>query len=137
MQVLRMDPHASLIEKLKRHPELVHSEFPGRIRVEPPGPSGFAVELHSGTEGWSVSLGNAGFHETFTSGEEVLNFIAWCYSGAARLREVWRGNAPEKSTLEAHEDGEWRGVSMTGFIFVPFWRRRREVVMENPNLLKG
>ena len=84
-----------------------------------------------------MSLGNAGFHESFTSAEEALNFIAWCYSGAARVREVWRGGLPQKAILEALENGDWRSVSETRFMFVPFWRDRREVVLENPSLLKS
>ncbi|HEX6071864.1 MAG TPA: hypothetical protein VFY95_02520, partial [Sphingomicrobium sp.] len=72
----------------------------------------------------------------FTSAEEVLNFIAWCYSGTARVREVWRGSSPQMAVLEAQENGAWRPVSETRFIFVPIWRQRREVVLENPNLLK-
>lgn len=132
-----MDPRTALVEKLQQHPELAYSEAPGCIRIEPPSSSGFAVELRSGDHEWTVFLGSAGFHEAFTSHEEVLNFIAWCYSGAARLREVWRGKSPQKAVLEAREDGDWRSVSETGFIFVPFWRERREVVLENPNLLKS
>ena len=95
------------------------------------------VELHTGDREWTVFLGEAGFHEAFTCSDEVSNFIAWCYSGEARIREVWRGSAPQKSYLEALENGEWRPVSETGFIFVPFWRARREVVLENPSLLKS
>ena len=82
-------------------------------------------------------LGEAGFHDDFMTADEVLNFVAWCYSGAARVREVWRGQSPQKSVLEAYEDGEWYVVSTTGFIFVPFWRPRREVILQNPNLLKA
>ena len=135
-QVASMDLCTVLIEKLKRHPELAYSECPGGVRIEPPSSSGFAVGLHSDDQEWTVVLGNAGFHEAFNSAEEALSFIAWCYSGTARVREVWRGSSPEKSVLEAREDGVWRWVSETQFIFVPFWRKRREVVLENPNLLK-
>jgi hypothetical protein len=130
-----MDPLLALLGKLQQHPELAYSEAPGCLRVEPPCSNGFAVELRSDDGQWTVFLGDAGFHETFTSTEEVLNFIAWCYSGAVRVREVWRGRSPQKAVLEAHENGEWRTVSETGFIFVPFWRERREIVLENPNLL--
>jgi hypothetical protein len=131
-----MDPCITLVEKLKKHPELAFSEAPGCVRVEAPSSSGFAVELRSDDTEWTVFLGNAGFHEAFTSTDEVLNFIAWCYSGAARVREVWRGSSPQMAVLEAHENGEWRTVSETRFLFVPFWRERREVVLENPKLLK-
>lgn len=132
-----MDPHAEFLDRLQQHPELAYREAPRCVRVEPPSSSGFAVELRSADDEWTVFLGDAGFHEAFTSGEEVLNFIAWCYSGAARLREVWRGRWPQRVTLEAHESGAWRTVSETGFIFVPFWLERREVILENPKLLKS
>ena len=131
-----MDPRTALIEKLHRHPELAYSEISGGVRIEPPSSSGFAIELRRDDKEWTVSLGNAGFHEQFNSGEEALNFIAWCYSGAARVREVWRGSFAQSAVLEVHENGAWWLVSETVFIFVPFWRRRREVVLENPKLLK-
>ena len=132
-----MDARLALLEKLKQHPELAYSEAAGCVRVEPPSRDGFAVELRGADNEWTVFLGNAGFHETFASTEEVLDFIAWCFSGAARVREIWRGKSPQKAILEAHENGEWRTVSETGFIFVPFWLGRREVILANPNLLKN
>lgn len=128
----RMDPRLALLEKLQQHPELAYDEAPGCLRVDPPSPQGFAVELRSAYNKWTVFLGEAGFHEAFTSPKEVLNFIAWCYSGEARVREVWRGRSPQKAILEAHENGEWRTVSETGFIFVPFWRERREGYFGEP-----
>ena len=131
-----MDPRTAFIEKLQKHPELVYADAPDCLRIEPPSSTGFAVELRSDNGEWTVFLGDAGFHEAFAAAEEALDFIAWCYSGAARVREVWRGRSPQKATLESHEDGEWRSVSETGFFFVPFWRERREVVLVNPNLLR-
>lgn len=132
-----MNAQMVLIETLQQHPELSYSEAPGYVRIEPPTSSGFAVELRGDGQEWTVFLGDAGLHETFTSTQEVLDFIGWCYSGAARVREVWRGGSPLKATLEPYENGEWHPVSHTHFIFVPFWRERREVVLENPNRLKG
>ena len=132
-----MEPRAALIEKLQQHPELTYAAFPDGVRIESPAPSGFAVELHGDGDGWTVALGEGGFHEAFDTGEEALNFIAWCYSGSARLREVWRGASPARATLEAFEDGDWHLVAETRFLFVPFWRRRREAILTNPNLLKN
>jgi hypothetical protein len=126
-----------LLEKLKRHPELSFSEAPGHVRVEAPSSSGFAVELRSDGSEWTVFLGDAGFHQAFTSTDEVLNFIAWCYSGAARVREVWRGSSPQSADLQAYKNEQWRTVSETRFLFVPFWRKRREVILENPKLLRN
>ena len=110
-----MDPRAAFIAKLQSHPDLQYEEFAGGVRVAPPTPTGFALELRSDDGAWEVYLGNAGFHESFTSGDEVLNFIAWCYSGTARVREVWRGNAPQKSILEYLDEGQWKVSSETVF----------------------
>jgi hypothetical protein len=49
---------------------------------------------------------------------------------------VWRANSPEKSILKAHEHGDWHKLSETRFLLVPFWRERREIVLQNPDLLK-
>jgi hypothetical protein len=132
-----MDPLAILRGKLAGHPELVQGDARGGLRIEAPTKTGFAIELRADVHGWTVELGEAGFHDDFSSAEEVLEFVAWCYSGAARLREVWRGNSPVRSALEAKENGTWREVSATVFIFIPFWRKRREVILTNPNLLKS
>jgi len=131
-----MDPFAILAEKLKSRPELVWRQIPRGMLIEPPCPTGFAIELNADIHGWTVWLGDAGFHDDFTTADELLDFVAWCYSGEARVREVWRGRIPQKSVLEAYTDGEWHEVSMTGFIFVPFWRRRTEVILQNPDLLR-
>jgi hypothetical protein len=130
-----MDPCEALIAKLKDHPELAIEAFPGGVRIAPPAPAGFGVELRETPGGWTVFLGEAGFHEEFTTPDEVLNFLGWCYSGTARVREVWRGATPQKSILEAHENGEWYSVGETGFLLVPWWRRRREIVLRNPSFL--
>ena len=132
-----MDPHCALLEKLEHHPELAFTEAPGRLRIEAPCEGGFAVELHTSANQWTVYLGDAGFHETFGSADEVLEFVAWCYSGQARIRELWRGESPQESVLESHESGEWQQVSYTGYFIVPFWRKRREIVLRNPNLLRN
>jgi len=132
-----MDPCEALIERISGRPGLAYKELAQGIRIESPTAEGFAVELHAEPRGWTVYLGRGGFHRAFTSADEVLNFIAWCYSGSARLRELWRGTSPEKSILEANENGAWHPVSETGFLLVHFWRRRTEVILQNPKLLKG
>jgi hypothetical protein len=132
---MAMDPHHALLQRLPRHPTLKYKEKLGWLRIEAPLPNGFAVELHSGEAEWTVYLGEGGFHETFASADEVSNFIAWCFSGEARLREIWRGTLPQKVMLETLVDGDWCEVSMTGYLLVPFWLSRREVILTNPCLL--
>jgi hypothetical protein len=131
-----MDPHQTLLQRLLRYPELKYKEQPGWLRIEAIEPNGFAVELRGGKSSWTVYLGNGGYHETFDSGDEVLDFVAWCYSGEARLREFWRGTVPQKSILEGLQDGDWREISTTGYFLVPFWQKSRVVVLQNPCLLK-
>ena len=130
-----MSPHDFFVEKLPMHPELSYCESAGRLRIEPPSEMGFAVELHSSEDKWTVYLGNAEFHETFDSAAETLDFMAWCYSGEARVREVWRGVSPEFAALEYLTDGNWREDSRTTYFFWRFWRAANEVILQNPNLL--
>ena len=133
--MLRMDAIAALTEKLAKRPELEWTRGDHWLRIDPPRLSGFAVELrHEGDE-WTIYLGSGGWHQHFDDAAEALDLIAWCYSGEARVREIWRGGLLQKAILEAREDDGWRSISETGLIFVPFWRKRREVVLENPNLL--
>jgi hypothetical protein len=131
-----MDARLALIKKLKGHPELTYVELPDKFRIAAPTPNGFAVELHGAVNEWTVYLGEAGYHETFSASDEVLNFIAWCYSGEARIREIWRGNWPQKVILEALQGGRWQEDAETGYFFVPFWLPRSEIVRTNPNLLR-
>jgi hypothetical protein len=130
-----VDPCALLAEKLAGHPELEWTKQPTSIRIEAPSSEGFSVELRREGEAWLVHLGSGAFHRQFDEGTEALNFIAWCYSGDARLREVWRGEQVQKAVLEARLDGVWREEAVTGYFLVPFWRRKRELVLQNPNLL--
>lgn len=132
-----MDLIQALTEKLERLPKLIPAEMPGGIRFAAPDANGFAVEVLEGDSEWTVFLGEVGFHEHFETGEEALNFVIWCYSGDACIRETWRGDSPSSAVLEAREDDACSAVSRTQMIFVPFWRARREIVRRNPNLLKS
>jgi len=132
-----MSPQDILLKRLGMHPELTIRQAPGLLRIEPRVANGFAVELHSHTQRWTVYLGDAGFHKTFDDPEEVLNFVAWCFSGNARVREEWRGHMPVKAILEASENGSWNEAAETGYFFFPFWRKRKEVTLTNPELLRN
>ncbi|MFN9499581.1 MAG: hypothetical protein ACK54U_03470 [Sphingomonadales bacterium] len=129
------DTFSTLTEKLARHPELQWEAGDGFVRVNAPVSGGFALELqHQGGE-WTVFLGSGGWHQHFDDGADALEFIAWCYSGNVRVREVWRGTSLQKSVLETQVDGAWRQTSHTGYFLVPFWRKKTEVIMQNPDLL--
>lgn len=132
-----MDPRCTLREKLKGHPELRWTEADDFIRIEPLRPDGFTVALGPQGDEWVVYLGEGGFHQAFESADEALNFVAWCFSGECRLREVRRGTRVQKCIVEAKDDGDWQTVLTTGFFLFAPWHRRVEAVFQNPNLLKA
>ena len=50
------------------------------------------------------------------------------------MREVYRGDVLQKSILEGFVEGAWESISLTRY-FAPFWRKRTEVLLENPNMI--
>lgn len=131
-----MDALDRLESKLTSHPELQWQRESGRICIEAPRLGGFAVELHFSGDEWTVYLGLGTWHEHFLDEEEALNFVAWCYSGEARLREIRRGSVLTKSVLEARNGETWERVSEVGYLSFAFWRQKSEIVRQNPNLLR-
>lgn len=129
-----MDAVATLIEKLGKRPELRWASGEDWVRIEPPSTNGFTVELRHEGEEWTVYLGSGGWHQHFDDPADALELIAWCYSGDARVREVYRGQVLQKSVLEGFADGTWNTISVTGYL-APFWQKRSEAILENPNLL--
>jgi hypothetical protein len=134
-----MSPRDTLLAKLRERGDLAFTTTRAGVRIEPPDPSGFSVTFVAGEDasGATVFLGEGGYHEHFDTGEEALEFVAWCYSGEARIRESWRGNLPAKVKLEAQRDGVWTECGTWGLLFTPFWRRKTERVLHNPNLMGG
>ncbi len=121
------------IEKLKaklaRYPSISYSESPNSIEVKPEDESGFTVRLFEQSGKFTVDFG--GWHETFDSGEEALNCFLFGLSAQCRLAVVYRGTTPTKWTVESLRDGVWVPDSETGFIIIPFWRRKRLVYCQN------
>lgn len=129
-----VDAVAALADKLARRADLLWSRGDQWVRIDAPRSNGFAVELrHEGDE-WTVYLGSGGWHQHFDEPKEALALIAWCYSGDARVREVYRGDVLQKSILEGFVEGAWESISLTRY-FAPFWRKRTEVLLENPNMI--
>lgn len=131
-----MDPVSAIADKLAEHAILNWTKGDRWIRVDAPHSGGFAVELRWEGDEWTVYLGSGGWHQHFDEATEALNLVAWCYSGNARIREIYRGHVLQKSILEALEGESWNRISETGY-FAPFWHKRSEVVFQNPNLLSA
>ncbi|MCX7284233.1 MAG: hypothetical protein NTX28_09345 [Novosphingobium sp.] len=131
-----MDALAALADKLAKHPELNWSKGDQWVSIAAPRSGGFAVELRRDGDEWTVFLGSGGWHQHFDEATEALDLVAWCFSGNARVREIYRGQVLQKSILEGLEDGSWTSLALTRY-FAPFWRKKSEVVLRNPNLLSA
>jgi hypothetical protein len=106
------------------------------FRIEAASVDGFAITLSADHAGWVVALGDTGFHEHFDERDDPLNFIAWCYSGECRLREIQYGFAVGRTILEYFENDQWIVYSTTGSVFFPFWRKRSEKILQNPKMIR-
>jgi hypothetical protein len=125
-----------ITQKLDGHPVLMCVKWADGIRIDAPDAEGFAVQVFGTSNGWTVRLGEGGaWHEQFSNSNDVLNFVAWCYSGKARLREARRGKWLQAAILEAHGADGWYEESRVVYPLVPFWRPKRETVFLNPDLL--
>lgn len=123
-------PAASLLSKLRRHPELRYSLIDGGVRIEPPNPGGFAITFRREGAGWLVAFGDGGMHEHFAGADEALRFVALGLSESCRLRET-RTRFVRKATVEVLGEGGWTPIHEVGTPTIAFWRRRREVLLQN------
>ena len=114
-------------EKLGKHPELAFELESNSISVLPD--NGFTVWLTE--NGNSYTVGYDGWHEEFNSKEEALNCFSFGLSSECRLKIHKFGNSPYKWVVQYREAGEWLNDSTTGLIFVPFWRPRNIVYLQN------
>ena len=127
---------AELENKLTDQTQLIWQRSGLSIRIEAAGANGFSITLSKDHDGWVVALGDAGFHEHFDESDDPLNFIAWCYSGESRLREIRYGSVVRRTVLEYFENDEWLTYSTTGEIFFPFWKKASENILQNPTMLR-
>lgn len=79
-----------------------------------------------------VCLGKNGFHMHFDDPLEALNFVAWCYSGEARIREISKGT----TILETYSNDSWHEIGMTAPLAKPFWKKLQQRVYHNPKMLR-
>jgi hypothetical protein len=112
-----------IIERLKRHPELVYGATATTITVNPPTVDGFAVSLIEEARAWIVAFD--GWHKHLAAEDEALHCFALGLSGQCRLRVDYRGFVPHRWTLETQTDHGWRADSTVGQLLFAFWRHPR------------
>jgi hypothetical protein len=118
-----MNAIARIQQKLERFPQARVRATATSIRVEPSDPDGFAVRLDLARKVHVVSF--EGWHEELADEAEAIRCFAFGLSDQCRLIVTYRGNMPTSWTVEWRREGSWHGVSTTGLLWVPFWRRRR------------
>jgi hypothetical protein len=131
------------IDKIKaglaRYPRLRYQVRSGplglSLRVEPPAPTGFAVELHELPGEFVVYFD--GWHEHFAREAEALDCFALGLSDRCRLRVTRRGDVAHHWVLEYRGRGGWVADSEVGLLLFPFWRTPSVVYLQNDVLKTG
>ena len=124
-----MDLIAEIKARLAKYPSSRYVETPTSIEVQPADESGFPVGIELATGGFVVYF--ADWHEHFNSQAKALNCFAMGLSADCRPCVVYRGSTPTKWIVEWRKDGVWIPDSETGLVFIPFWRPRRIVYLQN------
>src|SRR5579884_3416972 len=97
------NPLEDLKNKLAKRKELNFVARGNYIRVEPYGDNGFAASIFVSGETATVSFD--GWHATFASVENALEYFARGFSDQCRLRVSRRGGYEHKWTLEYQVEG--------------------------------
>ena len=116
-------------KKLEKHPEIKYEEGENSIYIFPLNEEGFIISLEENPSSYTVAFD--GWHESFKSDEEALNYVGFGLSDSCRLKTIYRGKAPQKWAVEFNENGEWIMDSETGLLFFPFWRKPTIVYKQN------
>ena len=124
-----VDPLEEIRTRLAKYPDVRLVESSNSIEVQPVDDSGFPVTFYSTSAGYAVHF--AGWHDEFTSAHDALDRFAFGLSEECRLRVVYHGATATKWIVESHANGAWIADSESGLLLVPFWERRREVLLQN------
>jgi hypothetical protein len=120
-------------EKAHKYPQVVVTERPGWIELQPHGAESFAVGLAEHDDGYTIHFD--GWHEDLQSEDEALNLFAMGLSDQVRLRVTSRGAFDHSWTLETREGIGWAEGSTTALLLFPFWRRRKVRYLQNRLLI--
>lgn len=130
-----MNPIMELKERLKKHPDILVTEFEGGIVILPKDENGFEIALTNEGIQYTVTF-DGGWHEHFEEPEEALECVGFGLSDRCRLKVEMRGNSPQKWIVEYFQDGVWHEDSTTGLFFFPFWRRKTVIYRKNNLIAK-
>ena len=117
------------IRKILLAEQIPFTEDEAHITVPAASSSGFEVSLFTKPE---LTVYFDGWHETFESEDEAVSCFMLGLSDSCRLQVTYRGEKPHKWVLEWRRDGAWQADSVTGLLYVPFWKKAKIAYLQNP-----
>jgi hypothetical protein len=95
----------TIIEKLKKYPDVTYSTADDSITVDPKDEKGFSVSLGVGPR--DIIVSSDFWHEHFELDEvdKALDCFAFMLSDSCRLKIEYRGEKPKRWTIESFENG--------------------------------
>ena len=124
-----MNVREEIKAKLEKYPHVQYEEGENSIIIYPVNEEGFIIEIEESPSSYTVAFD--GWHESFQSAEEALNYVAFGLTESCRLKIVLRGGSPQKWVVESKENNEWVSDSETGLFIFPFWRKTKVVYKQN------
>jgi hypothetical protein len=91
---------------------------------------GDSVWISKDTVEWTVGVD--GWHHHFDTESEAVQCFLWILSGKCRIQVIYRGNIPYRWTAQYKPDDQWESISTIGFLFFPFWRKKRTEYRDIP-----
>jgi len=111
-----------LISKLEQFATL-NSKLEGdHLTIFPETNSGFSVWI-TGADG-IYTVGYDGWHEEFDDEAEAFSAVLFGLTSECRLKVIKRGETECSWQVESLVDSAWIEESLTGMLFIPFWRRK-------------
>ena len=127
--------------RLSKYPEVKVETKGNWISVMPPDADGFCVSLLQDGEQCTVNFES--WHEEFDDMNQALESFAFGLSEYCRLKVESRGDFDYIWTVQECDDtGEWFdcarfGLSTTGLLVFPFWKRKRVRYLHNHLIRRG
>ncbi|MEZ0226773.1 MAG: hypothetical protein ACAH83_19605 [Alphaproteobacteria bacterium] len=117
-------------ETLKEYPDVTYERQENHLVAHPKAPSGFPVEYFF--DGTKHIVSFLGWHEECDDQQKARACFLFGLSKKCRL-QVWkRGGCQYKWIMEFQdESGTWKGDSVTGLLFFPFWLKKEVFFLQN------
>jgi hypothetical protein len=123
-------PHFDeLVQKLRQHPDLRCQQSENELTIDCPNDGGFSISIRRNSDEYMVYFGN--WHGHFDTLEEAVAFVNFGLSDCCHVREFRRGDVPYWWVIERRVEGKWLRVQTTGVLVFPFWRKKKEVILQN------